>query len=35
MTTLYKKVGDQHTCAETKTAYHDAPLYAFPGVKGE
>ena len=28
-------VGDQHTCAETKTAYHDAPLYAHPGAKGE
>ena len=26
-------VGDQHTCAETKTAYHDAPLYAFPGAQ--
>lgn len=28
-------VGDQHTCAETKTAYHDAPLYALPGAKGD
>ena len=28
-------VGDQHTCSETKTAYHDAPLYALPGAKGE
>jgi hypothetical protein len=27
--------GDQHTCSETKTAYHDAPLYALPGAKGE
>jgi hypothetical protein len=28
-------IGDQHTCTETKTAYHDAPLYALPGAKGE
>lgn len=28
-------IGDQHTCAETKTAYHDAPLYALPGAQGE
>ena len=27
--------GDQHTCSETKTAYHDAPHYALPGAKGE
>ena len=27
--------GDQHTCSETKTAYHDAPLYLAPGAKGE
>ena len=26
-------VGDQHTCAETKTAYHDTPLYALPGAQ--
>ena len=25
--------GDQHTCSETKTAYHDAPLYALPGAQ--
>lgn len=30
-----RSVGDQHTCSETKTAYHDAPLYALPGAKGE
>ena len=28
-------IGDQHTCTETKTAYHDAPLYALPSAKGE
>ena len=27
--------GDQHTCSETQTAYHHAPLYALPGAKGE
>ena len=27
--------GDQHTCSETKTAYHDTPLYLAPGAKGE
>ena len=27
--------GEQHTCSETKTAYHDAPLYAAPGAQGE
>lgn len=26
--------GDQHTCSETQTAYHHAPLYALPGAKG-
>ena len=26
-------VGDQHTCAETKTAYRDVPLYALPGAQ--
>ena len=25
--------GDQHTCSETKTAYHDAPLYALSGAQ--
>lgn len=24
--------GDQHTCSETKTAYHDTPLYLAPGA---
>ena len=28
-------VGYQHTCSETKTAYHDTPLYLAPGAKGE
>ena len=28
-------VGYQHTCSETKTAYHGAPLYLAPGAKGE
>jgi hypothetical protein len=28
-------VGDQHTCTETRTAYHDAPLYALPSAQGE
>ncbi len=27
--------GDQHTCSETKTAYHDAPLYALPGAQAQ
>lgn len=25
--------GDQHTCSETKTAYHDTPLYLAPEAK--
>lgn len=28
-------VGYQHTCSETKTAYHDTPLYLAPGAKRE
>ena len=28
-------VGYQHTCSETKTAYHDTPLYLARGAKGE
>lgn len=24
--------GDQHTCSETQTTYHDTPLYALPGA---
>ena len=28
-------VGYQHACSETKTAYHDTPLYLAPGAKGE
>ena len=28
-------VGYQHTCSETKTAYHDTPLYLAAGAKGE
>ena len=27
--------GDQHTCSETQTTYHDTQLYALPGAKGE
>ena len=27
--------GDRHTCSETQTTYHDAPLYALPGAQGE
>ena len=27
--------GDQHTCSETKTAYHDTPLYLATGAQGE
>lgn len=27
--------GDQHTCSETQTTYHDAPLYALHGAQGE
>ena len=27
--------GDQHTCSETKTAYHDTPLYVLNCAKGE
>ena len=30
-----RSAGDQHTCSETKTAYHDVPLYLAPGAKGE
>ena len=25
--------GDQHTCSETQTAYHDTQLYALPGAQ--
>ena len=25
--------GHQHTCSETKTAYHDTPLYLAPGAQ--
>ena len=25
--------GDQHTCSETQTTYHDAQLYALPGAQ--
>lgn len=25
--------GDQHTCSETQTMYHDAQLYALPGAQ--
>ena len=31
----FEIAGDQHTCSETKTAYHDTPLYLAPGAKGE
>ena len=27
--------GDQHTCSETQTTYHDTQLYALPGAQGE
>ena len=27
--------GDQHTCSEKQTTYHNTPLYALPGAKGE
>lgn len=27
--------GDQHTCSETQTAYHHAPLYALPGAQAQ
>ena len=28
-------LGDQHTCSEKQTTYHNTPLYALPGAKGE
>lgn len=27
--------GDQHTCSETQTTYHDAQLYALPGAQAQ